>query len=255
MENGKWKMEGSFTIYRFPFTMRHFHWWRTVFYLIPAISLYTIVLGTVSLVSSLFDPTGDVGHRCARTWSRWILKTTGVRVHVNGLERLDPSRSYVLASNHQSIYDIPILFASLPLQLRIVAKESLGRIPFLGWHLQRTGHLLVDRRNPGADIVAKMKRLVGARHSLIVFPEGTRSADGRVARFKKGSFLVAIDAALPVVPVSLSGSRHVMQKGRVTVRPGDVRMTIHEPLPTAGAGRDQVMQFAERVRGIVLTDV
>jgi 1-acyl-sn-glycerol-3-phosphate acyltransferase len=100
-----------------------------------------------------------------------------------------------------------------------------------------------------------MKRLVGARHSLIVFPEGTRSADGRVARFKKGSFLVAIDAALPVVPVSLSGSRHVMQKGRVTVRPGDVRMTIHEPLPTAGAGRDQVMPFAERVRGIVLTDV
>src|SRR5512145_1642704 len=121
--------------------MRQFHWWRTVLYLIPAISLYTIVLGTVSLLSSLVDRTGDRGHRCARTWSRWILKTTGVRVDVIGLERLDPLRSYVLASNHQSIYDIPILFASLPLQLRIVAKESLGRIPFLGWHLQRTGHL------------------------------------------------------------------------------------------------------------------
>ena len=226
-----------------------------MFYLIPAISLYTIVLGTVSLLSSFVDRTGDLGHRCARTWSRWILNTTGVRVQVTGLERLDPSRSYVLASNHQSIYDIPILFASLPLQLRIVAKVSLGRIPFLGWHLQRTGHLLVDRRNPGADIVTKMKRLVSERHSLIVFPEGTRSVDGAVARFKKGSFLVAIDAGLPVVPVSLSGSRHVMQKGRLMVRPGEVRMTIHEPLPTDGVSRNQVIEFAERVREIVRADV
>jgi 1-acyl-sn-glycerol-3-phosphate acyltransferase len=98
-----------------------------------------------------------------------------------------------------------------------VAKESLGRIPFLGWHLQRTGHLLVNRRNPGADIVTKMKRLVGERHSLIVFPEGTRSVDGAVARFKKGSFLVAVDARLPVVPVSVGGSGQVMRNRMLVV--------------------------------------
>ena len=180
---------------------------------------------------------------------------TGVRVHVSGLEHLDPLRSYVVASNHQSIYDIPILFASLPLQLRIVAKDSLGRVPFLGWHLQRTGHLLVDRRNPGADIVKKMARLVGEHHSLIVFPEGTRSVDGQVARFKKGTFLVAIDARLPVVPLSVSGSRRVMQKGRLMVCPGDVRLTIHEPISTLDVDREQVMPFAERVRRIVRADV
>ncbi|MGB2713736.1 MAG: lysophospholipid acyltransferase family protein, partial [Vicinamibacterales bacterium] len=117
-----------------------YHWWRTVFFLVPAIGLYTIVLGTLSLFSSLIDRTGDLGHRCARLWAQLILKTTGVRVEVSGLEHVDPSRSYVLAANHQSIYDIPILFAALPLQLRIVAKASLGRVPFLGWHLQRTGH-------------------------------------------------------------------------------------------------------------------
>jgi 1-acyl-sn-glycerol-3-phosphate acyltransferase len=234
---------------------RPFHWWRTVFYLIPAVSLYTIALGTISVLSSLFDRTGDVGHKCARAWSRWILRTTGVRVHVSGLEYLDPSRSYVVASNHQSIYDIPILFASLPLQLRIVAKDSLGRVPFLGWHLQRTGHLLVDRRNPGTDIVKKMARLVCEHHSLIVFPEGTRSVDGQVGRFKKGTFLVAIDARLPVVPLSVSGSRHVMQKGQLMVCPGDVRLTIHEPIPTLDVERAQVMRFAERVRGIVRADV
>ena len=228
-----------------------YHWWRTVFFLIPVITIYTIVLGTASLCSTLFDRTGDFGHRCARAWAWLILKTTGVRVRVTGLERIDPARSYVLASNHQSIYDIPIVFASLPLQLRIVAKESLGRIPFLGWHLQRTGHLLVDRRNPGLAIVQKMKRLVREAHSLIVFPEGTRSVDGTIGRFKKGTFLVAIDAQLPVVPVTITGSRHVMQKGRLMVSPGEVSLTVHEPISTVGVGRQEVMDFSERVRGIV----
>ena len=228
-----------------------FHWWRTVFFLIPAIATYTAILGTISIVGSFVDRSGDFGHRCARAWSRWILRTTGVRVTVAGSERLDPTRSYVLASNHQSIYDIPILFAHLPLQLRIVAKASLGAFPFLGWHLRRTGHLLVNRRNPGADIVLKMRRLVSASSSLIVFPEGTRSVDGRVGRFKKGSFLVAIEAGLPVVPVSVSGSRDVMKKGRLMVCPGDVRVIVHPPIASEGIGKAQVVEFANRVREVV----
>jgi 1-acyl-sn-glycerol-3-phosphate acyltransferase len=228
-----------------------FHWWRTVFFLIPAITLYTIVLGTISLLSSIVDRSGDLGHRCARAWSRLILATTGVRVTVVGADRLDPRKSYVLATNHQSIYDIPIIFATLPLQLRIVAKASLGSIPFLGWHLHRTGHLLVDRKNPGAGIIDKMRRLVSESHSLIVFPEGTRSIDGRVGRFKKGSFLVAVDAGLPVVPVSISGSRHVMRKGEVTVRPGHVRIIVHDPIPSAGLSRTGVIDLGNQVREVV----
>ena len=232
-----------------------FHWWRTVFFLIPLIAIYTIGLGSISIVSSLFDRSGDVGHWCARAWSRLILGTTGVRVTVDGAAQLDPKRSYVFAANHQSIYDIPILFAAIPLQLRIVAKASLGSIPFMGWHLHRTGHLLVDRKNPGADIVEKMRRLVSESHSLIVFPEGTRSVDGRVGRFKKGPFLVAIDAGLPVVPVSVTGSCHVMKKGQLMVRPGDVRVIIHEAIPTDGVARAEVIAFGERVRRLVVGGV
>jgi 1-acyl-sn-glycerol-3-phosphate acyltransferase len=231
-----------------------FHWWRTVFFLVPAVAVYTIVLGTISVVSTLFDRSGDFGHRCARAWARLILRTTGARVRVSGLERLDPSRSYVFAANHQSIYDIPIVFVSLPFQLRIVAKESLGRIPFLGWHLQRTGHLLVDRSRPGAAIVKKMARLVGEHHSLIVFPEGTRSVDGTIARFKGGSFALAVDAGLPIVPITIDGSRHVMLKGRLMVRPGDVTFTVHEPIDTAAIARDAVRDLADRVRAIVAED-
>ena len=231
-----------------------YHWWRTVFFLIPAIGVFTIVLGTISVLSSFVDPSGDFGHRCARAWAWLVLKTTGVQVSVRGVEQLDLRRSYVFASNHQSIYDIPIVFTALPLQLRIVAKASLGHFPFLGWHLSRTGHLLVDRKNPGAGVVKKMARLVSGAKSLIVFPEGTRSVDGTVARFKAGMFLVAIDAGLPVVPVSIAGSRHVMLKGRLMTCPGRVTLTVHEPILTAGVGRQGARDLAERVREVVIRD-
>ena len=231
--------------------MKPWHWWRTVFVLIPAISVYTIVLGTISLFSTFVDRSGNFGHRCARAWSWLILRTTGVRVRVEGLERLDPARSYVFAANHQSIYDIPIVFASLPFQLRIIAKASLGRIPFMGWHLQRTGHVLVDRAKPGAGTVKKMARLVAEGHSLIVFPEGTRGTDGAVAPFKGGSFVIALDAGLPIVPLSIVGSRHVMFKGQLMVRPGDVTLVVHDPIETAGLGRDRARELATSVREVV----
>lgn len=228
-----------------------FDWLRTVFFLIPAISIYTIVLGTVSLVSTVFDRSGNFGHRCARAWSWLILKTTGVHVTVKGLERLNPSRSYVFAANHQSIYDIPIVFASLPFQLRIIAKESLGRIPFMGWHLLRAGHVLVDRSNPGAGVVKKMARLVEAGHSIVVFPEGTRSVNGVIGRFKRGSFVMALQSALPVVPITITGSRQVMTKGELTVRRGNVSLTVHEPVETSALPRDGVRELADRVQATV----
>jgi 1-acyl-sn-glycerol-3-phosphate acyltransferase len=227
-------------------------WLKTVFVLIPAISIYTIVCGSISLLSTLVDRSGDFAHRCARVWARLILKTSGVTVSVSGLERLDRARSYVCAANHQSIYDIPIVFTALPYQLRIVAKQSLGRIPFMGWHLHLAGHLLVDRSRPGAGVVKKMARLVGEHHSLIVFPEGTRSIDGTIQRFKGGSFALAVEAGLPVVPITICGSRHVMTKGQLMVRPGAVTVAIHEPIETAGVPRDAVREMAERVRAVVV---
>jgi 1-acyl-sn-glycerol-3-phosphate acyltransferase len=235
-----------------------FHWWRTVFFLIPAIGLYTIVLGTVSVVSSVVDRSGFFAHRCARVWSWLILATTGVDVEVHGLERLTPGRTYIFVSNHQSIYDIPIVFWHLPWQLRIIAKASLGSFPFLGWHLSRTGHLLVDRKRPDPmGILKRWKGLVARGLSLIVFPEGTRSADGVVGRFKGGSFLLAIQAGLPLVPISVSGSRHVMLKGRLMTYPGHVRLTVHEPVATEGLEQtvDQAKALAARVRATVMSGV
>jgi 1-acyl-sn-glycerol-3-phosphate acyltransferase len=210
------------------------HLWRTVVFLIPAIAVYTIILGTLSLSSSLFSRSGRFAHYCARIWSWLILATTGVDVEVRGLERVPPGHPYLFISNHQSIYDIPVIFWNVPFQLRILAKDSLGRFPFLGWHLARTGHVLVPRQNPGSGVFKKVKALMHAGHSLIVFPEGTRSADGRVGRFKGGIFLLAIESGLPIVPVAIDGSRRVMRKGQLTTCPGFVTLQLFDPSDTAG---------------------
>jgi len=236
-----------------------FHWFRTVFFLIPAISVYTIVLGTLSILSTFFDREGHAAHWCARAWSWLILATTGVDVRITGLERVKPGETYVFVSNHQSIYDIPVIFASLPFQLRIIAKESLSRFPFLGWHLIRAGHLLVDRRNPDrSGILKRCRGLVADRISLIIFPEGTRSATGQVGHFKAGSFLLALEAGLTIVPVTVCGTIHVMKKGRLMTCPGHVTLHVHAPVsspriesPTPADARE----LASRIETIVRSGV
>lgn len=225
------------------------HFWITILVLIPLVTIFTIVLGALSLLSSLVDRRGRLAHGCARLWSRLILLVSRTRVTTRGT--LPPRGTCIFASNHQSIYDIPILFWSLPRQLRIIAKASLGRIPFMGWHLRLTGHLLVDRDNPGSGILKRMRRLVAEDASLIVFPEGTRSRDGVVGRFKGGVFLLAIEHQLPIVPVSVTGSRHVMLKDYVTVCPGDVTVTIHPPVSTEGLTRADARALAARVQAVV----
>jgi 1-acyl-sn-glycerol-3-phosphate acyltransferase len=236
-----------------------YHWWRTVFFLIPAITVYTIVLGAVSIVSSLFDSRGYTAHACARAWSWLILETTGVRVTVEGLERIKPGTTYVFVSNHQSIYDTPVVFASLPYQIRIIAKASLARFPVLGWHLKRGGHLFVDRRHPDrAGILGRWRALVSEGLSLIIYAEGTRSPDGRVGRFKAGSFLLAIEAGLPIVPLAVIGTRQVMPKGRLRTEPADVRLIVHDPIQPPALDAPTVHDakaLAERVHDIVAAAV
>jgi len=178
-------------------------------------------------------------------------------VEVSGLDRLDPRRAYVFVANHQSIYDIPIIFWSLPYQVRIIAKASLGTFPFIGWHLRRTGHMLVDRKNPvrALHVFARASKLMKQGLCLIVFPEGTRSRDGRVAPFKGGSFFLALRTGLPVVPLSVVGSRHVMLKGRLATYPGRVKLIVHEPIDTdalTDADPRTARDFAARVREVIV---
>jgi 1-acyl-sn-glycerol-3-phosphate acyltransferase len=182
-----------------------------------------------------------------------------VRVSVEGLGRVTPGTTYIFVSNHQSIYDTPVLFSALPFQLRIIAKESLSKFPVLGWHLRRGKHLFVDRRHPDrAGILRRWRELVSEGLSLMIFAEGTRSGDGRVARFKAGSFLLAIEAGLPIVPVAVIGTRAVMPKGRLRTEPADVRLIVHEPIQPPALETPTVRDakaLADRVHGIIAAAV
>jgi len=232
-----------------------FRWWWTVLVLVPAIAFYTIVMGTASLIGGLFDSRGRWAHGCAQIWARLILVTSGVRIDRRGHPLPPPDESCIFVANHSSFYDVPILFTALPRQLRLMAKAALGYVPFIGWHLIRSGHLLVNRQNPGAAIFKRMQRMARSGASLMVFPEASRTIDGTVKRFKGGIFLLAIEHGLPIVPVSVAGSRIVMPKRRFMVQPATVVVTVHEAIATRGLSRDEARSLAQRVQAIVASAV
>ena len=231
-------------------TLNVLDWIRTVFLLVPAITLYTVVFGIISLAGGLFDGTGRFAHNVARIWARCIIVTSGVQIERRG--ELPPAAdTCVFVVNHASFYDVPIMFAALPRQLRLMAKAALGRVPFIGWHLMRGGHVLVNRTNPGAGIFKRMQRMARAGAHLMVFPEGGRSDDGEVQKFKAGIFLLAIENKLPVVPITLDGSRLVMPKGRFAVHPARVVLTVHDSIPTNDLTRNDARALAAQAQQVV----
>ena len=219
------------------------------------IYLYTAVCGTFSLCGSFFDAHGRWQHACARTWSWLILKTSRIRLSVEGLENIDRDQTVIFCSNHPSAMDIPILFVSLPVQFRFLAKRVLFHVPFLGWHLRRSGHIPVDRGRPhealkGFDQAAK--RIKQGR-PVIVFPEGTRSRTGQMLPFKSGTFYLAILSGVPVVPITLIGSRQVLEPHSLHIHAGCVRVIIHKPISTAGLTVHDAGDLSKRVREVIVS--
>jgi 1-acyl-sn-glycerol-3-phosphate acyltransferase len=202
----------------------------------PLIALAIAAAGTISLIASLFDPTGRAQHAVARAWGWTLLKIPGVKVRLEGLEKLTPDGSYVLVANHVSYMDIPVLFACLPLQIRFLAKKSLFKVPFIGFHLKRAGHIAVPREDSRASLktLAESARLLRERGvSLLIFAEGGRSP-GAMRDFKEGAAYIAIKAGVPVVPVGLIGTRQVLPMNSLLVRGGPVTLRVGDPIPTDG---------------------
>ncbi len=229
---------------------------RALFITAPLIVLDTVIFGSLSMMASLFDPTGVTQHRIARVWARVLLAVSGIRVEVEGVEKLDPRGSYVLVSNHLSLTDTPLVMAHIPLQFRFFAKQGLFRIPLLGGHLRRAGHLPVVRDNPRAGLktLADGARLLGGRGiSVLIFPEGGRSDDGTLHEFRPGASYVAIKAGVPAVPVAITGTREILPMGSIQVMPGRARLCIGDPIPTADlAPQDHTRLTAELRRRIAL---
>jgi len=209
---------------------------RSVFFSTPLIVLSTIVMGSISLVDSFFDRTGNSQHRIARGWARMLLAVSCMRVRVEGLEQLDPNGVYVFVANHGSFMDIPALLSTLPYQFRFFAKKGLFSIPFLGTHLRRAGHLSVDRSSPRASLKSMLEgaRIIRERRvSVLNFPEGGRSLEG-LREFKEGPAYIAIKAGVPVVPVAIVGARELLPMGSGHLRSGRILVRVGAPIATDG---------------------
>jgi 1-acyl-sn-glycerol-3-phosphate acyltransferase len=211
---------------------------------------YTVVMGTLSLLIWPFDRSGAMQHWCARWWCRMIAWTIGARIQVHGVGNVDSTRAYVYMANHSSLIDTPALFGYLPYQFKIMAKKTLFYVPFMGWHLWSSGNFPIDRSN-GRRTASSLRSVVeGVRHgkSLAIFPEGTRTPDGRLQPFKPGAFKIALRAGVPIVPVTIRGTFKLLPKTTLVPRPGRVDMFIGQPIDTASYTDEQVPELMERTR-------
>ena len=223
---------------------------RSYFVWTPLVWLYTVVLGCVSLLVSLFDPTGERQQKIARLWSQMILWTVGATVEVEGLGRIDISKPQVYVVNHLSAFDIPVLYTHLPFQFRILAKKELFRYPFMGWHLRRSGQIPVVLENPKASVRSLNLAVASIRkgNSLVIFPEGGRSPNGQLQSFMGGAFYAAVKAQVDVVPIVLVGTYEMLKMNSYHIKPGPIQMLVGSPISTAGMSTRDIAKITEQAR-------
>lgn len=218
------------------------------------IVLYTIFWGTPATLIGPFDRKGRVVCWIGRQWVRWIFATCGIRVEAAGLENIDPAQAYVIMTNHQSVADIGAILLTLPMDFHFVAKKELGRIPFFGWALALSVGVMIDRSN-NVRSVASLKAAaekIRSGANVIIFPEGTRSPTGVLGAFKSGGFHLAIQAGVPILPATVSGSHFITPKRSLRVESGVVKIVYGKPIPTAGMEPEQRDRLKEEVRAAIV---
>ena len=209
----------------------------------------------MSLLVSLVDKKGNAQHRIARIWAQACIWNSGSKLKVVGAENLLGRAAAVYASNHTSYMDVPVIFAAVPFQFRIMAWKALWPIPFIGWYLNRSGQLPIDTRNPHASLssLAAAAKVLRSGMPLFIFPEGRRTLDGKLQPFLPGAAYLAIRAQLPLVPIALSGVYDLMPMHTHHLYPGTLTVSIGQPIETAGMTMRQVDELTARLRAAIDT--
>ena len=232
-------------------------WWlyQPYKYLVfaPLVGLVTASQATLALALSLVTSPRTASRLSAVPWARILAFSAPMRVRVEGRENIDPQQSYVLVSNHQSQFDIFLLYGWLGVDFKWVMKQELRTVPGIGTACDRLGHIFIDRSNHAAAMAtldeAKKKIVNGT--SVMFFPEGTRSRDGKLMRFKKGAFRMAVDLGLPILPLTVTGTRNVLPAGTSDLMPGSARLIIHPPIPVEGLTATDCSHLSNQVREVI----
>ena len=227
--------------------------WITYLLIMPLMALATVVCGCVSLLCSLWDRSGRQQHVVARFWANTLLRLSLSPVRLVGAEKLEDVDVAVYASNHLSYMDTPVLFAKLPFQFRILAKAALWKVPFIGWHLRRSGQLAVDQSSARSAVLS-LSRGVGALKAglpLLLFPEGGRSADGQLQSLLPGSAYMAIKAQVPLVPVTLIGTYELLPIHTYHLRPRPILVIVGDPISTAGMTTRDADRLTRILRDVI----
>ena len=220
---------------------------------VPLLVIFSLVFGSLTAIfATLVNP-----HFASRvfgvTWARWLARLTPISVELAGSQNSNRNRSYIVVSNHQSMYDIFVVYGWLALDLKWVMKKELRRVPGIGIGCEKAGHIFVDRRNPKAARRALEEALarLGDGIGILFFPEGTRSTSGKLLPFKKGAFRTAIEQQLPILPVTLVGTRDILPNRTVALFPGRAKMIVHPCIETKGMDLSHIDELIDASREVI----
>ena len=224
--------------------------WRSNALQAPVLLLETVLCGSTALLMSLVEKDGRAQHKIARFWARNAVRISLSRFKVVGAENLRKHPVAVYAANHTSYMDIPVIFAALPFQFRILAKKELWKWPFIGWYLERSGQMPIDTQNPHASLTSLGGAVKALKHGmpLVVFPEGGRTLTGELMPMLPGAAYLAIRAQVPLVPIALKGVYDLLPMHTRHFCPGELTVQVGEPIETKGMTVRENVELTERLR-------
>ena len=251
LENGKkgWQRSGMATKSRLRKALLFPYQVYIILFFLPL----TYFWGAVSYVASFLDANGNLAHRCITHWARTSLALAGLRVHIEGQERINPQNTYVFMPNHASFLDPLLAFAYIPCDSRHVIKEELFSVPLLGLVLRRSGQIPMNRKNPlkAMRSLRQAADLLKEGISVVVFPEGTRTPNGEIQEFKTALFILPIRSRIPVVPVLIEGTFQALKRGTILLNPVPLKMTFYDPIPADSFGVRDRHLYAQKVRQVL----
>lgn len=220
-------------------------------------ALMTVVSAIGSITHQLISRDQDVFRKWSVFWGRSILFGIGIRVRTTQRHLLDRTQAYVFASNHQVALDIPVAGLAIPVPFGWVAKAELARIPFLGWAIRASPSVFIDRSNPRRSVESMQQAGQKIRDglSVVIFPEGSRSHGAELTPFKRGAFMLAVEAGVPIVPLTILNAHDIFNEKTGLARPGVIELVFGEPISLDGMGRKDIPELIDKVRTAMMAEL